>query len=51
VADGPGCDDTLDWWFSDEAKVKEKAIQDDKTPSPMPKLPDACSAVLNDPAI
>lgn len=41
---GDGCDGTLDWWFSEEAKVERL-----KKPRPpvMPILPEACTTILN----
>jgi penicillin-insensitive murein endopeptidase len=46
IPEGPGCDTTLDWWFSDEAK--KKALENEAVGiPPMPKLPDACAAVLS----
>jgi penicillin-insensitive murein endopeptidase len=42
---GDGCDPTLDWWFSDEARQKAKEVEKEG-PSPMPQLPPECAAVL-----
>lgn len=47
VGQGDGCDATLDWWFTEEAKLKAKA-EAAAGPPPLPKLPDACTAVLQD---
>lgn len=44
VPPGDGCDSTLDWWFSDEAKAKAKS--EDEAPPAEPKLPEACDGVL-----
>jgi len=40
---GDGCDSTLDWWFSAEAR-RPRAAQ--PTPRPTPRLPEACTAVM-----
>jgi len=42
---GDGCDDTLNWWFSEEAKELEKEQTSDK-PIAMPQLPPACDRLL-----
>lgn len=44
---GDECGAELDWWFSEEARVKTKAFADEK-PSAMPILPDECRAVLDE---
>lgn len=52
-SEGDGCDATLDWWFSDEAKGKAKADAEATAKHelpPMPQLPAACAAVLTAPA-
>ena len=42
-----GCDQTLDWWFTDEA-MNPKPVPPDKQPKPitLAQLPGACRAVL-----
>jgi penicillin-insensitive murein endopeptidase len=40
---GDGCDSTLDWWFSEEARRPPPAPT---RPGPPPRLPAACMAVL-----
>ena len=40
---GDGCDSTLDWWFSAEARRPRVAPAAPRQP---PRLPEACSAVL-----
>jgi penicillin-insensitive murein endopeptidase len=47
IPEGNGCDETLSWWFSEEARVQESTKQ--TKPPEMPKLPDACEAVLEMP--
>lgn len=42
VPSGDGCDASLDWWFSAEAKVPAKPGK----PAPPPPLPERCTAVL-----
>lgn len=45
---GEGCDSTLDWWFSDEARLK---AMEKKEPAPFPpRLPLECAAVLAEPS-
>lgn len=41
---GNGCDDTLAWWFSDEAREAENKKSTE--PPKMPDLPAACATVL-----
>lgn len=44
VPSGAGCDATLDWWFSDEARLALVK----KGPVVKPTLPPQCESVLND---
>jgi penicillin-insensitive murein endopeptidase len=44
IPEGDGCDATLEWWWSDEAREQEAAKS--TTPPEMPKLPEACAEVL-----
>jgi penicillin-insensitive murein endopeptidase len=44
---GNGCDSTLDWWWSDEARQDEgKNLHRQQSPV-MPELPAACSQLLH----
>lgn len=46
---GDGCDDTLAWWFSDEARQQAEAMAKapkTRTPIPLDALPAQCRAVL-----
>lgn len=47
IPPGDSCDATLDDWFSDKNKAKEKDLAENSKPSAMPKLPPECQAVLN----
>jgi penicillin-insensitive murein endopeptidase len=47
IPEGNGCDETLAWWSSEEARAQE-ALQRTKPPE-MPKLPEHCEAVLTAP--
>lgn len=42
---GDGCDATLQWWFTDEAKAKPSPEEGGGLP-PLPKLPEECAKVL-----
>lgn len=44
IPPGAGCDATLDWWFSEEAKKKGE----EPSKREFPKLPAECSALLSD---
>jgi penicillin-insensitive murein endopeptidase len=44
IPEGNGCDETLAWWYSEEARVQESTKQ--TKPPEMPRLPEACEAVL-----
>jgi penicillin-insensitive murein endopeptidase len=44
IPPGDGCDGSLAWWFSDEARLK--APRGTSEPPPMPRLPAACTALL-----
>jgi penicillin-insensitive murein endopeptidase len=44
IPEGIGCDETLAWWWSDEAKAQESAQR--TKPPEMPRLPERCEAVL-----
>jgi len=47
IAPGDGCDETLDWWFTD-AVQRHKAVHIPQAlPRRQPKLPEACTTVLN----
>lgn len=47
LPEGSGCDDTLAWWFSDEARAKAAAADESGGAiPPLPKLPDACAQLL-----
>lgn len=47
VPSGDGCDATLVWWFSDEAKAEKNKPHDiAMTETPMKAMPAACGAVL-----
>jgi penicillin-insensitive murein endopeptidase len=46
VPSGDGCDSSLDWWFSAEAKKKGGTEGDQGAVPPVPKLPPECAAVL-----
>ena len=43
IPEGNGCDATLDWWFSEEAKLDGRKFQAKSLP---PQLPEACRNVL-----
>ncbi|MFA6164726.1 MAG: penicillin-insensitive murein endopeptidase [Methylobacter sp.] len=45
IPEGDGCDASLAWWFSAEAKAEALAP---KKPAPRPLLPPQCDAVLNE---
>jgi penicillin-insensitive murein DD-endopeptidase len=45
IPEGEGCDTTLDWWFSEEARAKAAEPAQDEIP-PMPKLPAECEPLL-----
>jgi penicillin-insensitive murein endopeptidase len=51
---GNGCDASLDWWFTSEpwapAKPKPGKKPKKKAPLTLAQLPNACAAVLNEPA-
>jgi penicillin-insensitive murein endopeptidase len=49
LAPGDGCDETLDWWFSDEAReeLRKQAEEKPSGPPPMPELPEACKPVID----
>jgi penicillin-insensitive murein endopeptidase len=47
IPSGDGCDASLAWWFSAEAKA-EILIAKKPQQSPMPLLPSQCEAVLNE---
>lgn len=49
VPPGDGCDSSLDWWFSQEAKDEWERIKNDKTPRKMPHLPKECEKILVEP--
>jgi len=49
IPPGDGCDETLDWWFSDEAKELAKAKPTEKAPEII--LPAACNDILNSPPL
>jgi penicillin-insensitive murein endopeptidase len=45
-----GCDETLEWWFSDEWREEYEKRKRESTPadaSELPQLPSACDGVLN----
>lgn len=49
IPPGNGCDETLDWWFTEEARLK--GLAPETQPGADPELvPEACGAVLNAPA-
>lgn len=44
IPEGDGCDDTLNWWFSEEALAKART---EKTGTPeLPKLPERCGSLI-----
>ena len=44
---GDGCDATLEAWFTPQSKEHARKLRTEPSPPPtMPKLPDACAAVL-----
>ena len=45
VPAGDGCDETLNWWFSDEARRKTQEEASAAIP-PLPILPPECSTLL-----
>ena len=45
IPDGDGCDATLAWWFSEEARQRLAEIRK-QPPAPPPLLPSLCEAVL-----
>ncbi len=45
VPKGDGCDGSLDWWFSDEAREMARQVAQ-RGPPALPKLPAACTGVL-----
>jgi penicillin-insensitive murein endopeptidase len=47
IPDGDGCDATLAWWFSEEARQRLAEIRK-QPPAPMPLLPAQCDAVLHE---
>lgn len=47
IPDGDGCDATLAWWFSEEARQKLAEIRK-QPPAPPPLLPPLCDAVLRE---
>lgn len=47
VPAGTGCDETLAWWFSDEADQEWDKMLKDKSPFKFPTLPDKCEKYLN----
>lgn len=47
IPDGDGCDATLAWWFSEEARQRLAEMRK-QPPAPMPLLPPLCDAVLNE---
>jgi penicillin-insensitive murein DD-endopeptidase len=46
IPPGDGCDATLDWWFSEEAKTKGGGDTDQPTTQPALNLPAECDQVL-----
>jgi penicillin-insensitive murein DD-endopeptidase len=50
VPEGDGCDATLAWWFSPEAEEKTRELAR-RGPPTMPKLPAACTALLDEPEL
>lgn len=48
IPPGTGCDSTLDWWFSEEAKKKSQENDEKYKVRVLPKLPAACAAVLSE---
>ncbi len=44
--EGDGCDSTLEWWFSEEAKLEEQKKVESE--GKMPALPEQCAAVLSE---
>jgi penicillin-insensitive murein endopeptidase len=55
IAQGDGCDATLDWWFADAEERRRRAAEEraavpkKQTAPPRPKLPEQCAAVLKAP--
>jgi penicillin-insensitive murein endopeptidase len=47
IPPGNGCDSTLAWWWSDEARAAGTKNTDRQENPVMPTLPDACSTVLS----
>ena len=47
IPDGDGCDATLAWWFSEEARQRLAEMRK-QPPAPMPLLPPLCDAVLHE---
>jgi penicillin-insensitive murein endopeptidase len=46
IPEGNGCDASLDWWFSDEARQKETENLGKQQNPVMPELPEACQALV-----
>ncbi len=47
VPPGDGCDATLDWWFADAVERRKTAPPTRPPSAARPKLPAACTAILN----
>ena len=45
---GDGCDASLNWWFSDEARTKAREEGSGTIP-PLPHLPPECAEILKEP--
>jgi penicillin-insensitive murein endopeptidase len=47
IPHGNGCDSSLDWWWSDEARQEEKKNFEKQSAPVMPTLPSQCDSVLS----
>jgi penicillin-insensitive murein endopeptidase len=48
IPDGNGCDATLDWWWSEEARSDETKNLDRQEHPVMPTLPAECATLATD---
>ena len=48
IPSGNGCDTTLEWWFTDEAKKKGAQNDERYHVKELPKLPEECAAILRE---
>jgi penicillin-insensitive murein endopeptidase len=47
IPEGNGCDASLDWWWSEEARAEEKKNAEKRSTPTMPELPSECSKIIN----